>query len=653
MPEFKNIAVGLVQIGNEFGNQYYIPYSIGLLQAYAQKCLKNPEKFSFLPPIYKKIRVDQAVASLNRTNIVLFSTYNWNFKLSLEIAKRLKEENDDCVIVFGGPQVPEAKDRLRELLVTYPFIDICCYSEGEVPSLRILENVLERKWIDVPAIGYMDGDGQFKYNTANARITNLNEIPSPYLDGVFDMLFKENPTENWSALLETNRGCPFSCTYCYWGANTRNKVYQYNLDRVFNEIDWISKRGIEFVVCCDANFGMLKRDIDIAKRVAENKIRYGYPEAFSVQNTKNSTDKIYLLQKILNDAGLQKGVNLALQSVNKNTLRSISRSNIGNDTFVDLQLKFTKNGISTFTDMIIGLPEESYDTFVDGVSQIISNGQHNRIQFINLTVLENTLISDLEYKKKYGLIIGESTIVPHHTSLESGPEVHETQRLVFGTNKMPKKDWVRTRVFCWITSLLYFNKLLQIPFIVLNRLYSISYRELLGLFTSKSEGYHYLSEITGFFVEKAEDIQNGGSEYVASQDWLNIWWPTDEYIFIKLCKDDLLESFYAEAETSIRNYLNNKNIVLPPMLLENAVMLNRNMVKQPFVQEDIVVSLEYNLIDIYQGVLKGMDIHLQERKVDVNIDRTTKKWATWEQWYKEVVWYGTKKGAYLYDATTN
>ncbi len=96
-------------------------------------------------------------------------------------------------------------------------------------------------------------------------------MPSPYLTGIFDELIKENPEEKWLASWETNRGCPFSCTYCDWGSATNSKVSRMHLDRVYAELDWFSKNKVEFIFCCDANFGMLPRDYDIALRAAENK----------------------------------------------------------------------------------------------------------------------------------------------------------------------------------------------------------------------------------------------------------------------------------------------------------------------------------------------------------------------------------------------
>ena len=81
--------VGLAQINNSFSGQNYFPYSVGLLQAYAQKCLKSPEKYKFLLPIYTRVKVEKALVHLANADIVLFSTYVWNFRLSLKIDNAL------------------------------------------------------------------------------------------------------------------------------------------------------------------------------------------------------------------------------------------------------------------------------------------------------------------------------------------------------------------------------------------------------------------------------------------------------------------------------------------------------------------------------------------------------------------------------------
>src|SRR5271157_5105640 len=98
----EKVKVGLVQINNSFSGQNYFPYSVGLLQAYAQKNARDPGRFEFMLPIYKRVPVQEAVDRLLPADIVGFSAYVWNIRISLEIARRLKEQKPEIVIVFGG-----------------------------------------------------------------------------------------------------------------------------------------------------------------------------------------------------------------------------------------------------------------------------------------------------------------------------------------------------------------------------------------------------------------------------------------------------------------------------------------------------------------------------------------------------------------------
>ena len=206
-----------------------------------------------------------------------------------------------------------------------PYVDIATIGEGERVFTDFLENYPTRSWDKVESLIYRDGDKLITTPQAE-RIKDMNEIPSPFIEGYFDGLVKDNPKERWIGLWETNRGCPFACTFCDWGVGFKKKVSKYNLeDRLFYEIDWFSKNKVEFVFACDANFGMYKdRDLPIVKKFAKNKKKYGYPEALSVQNTKNSNDVSYQVQKLMSDTGLSKGALIAFQSLDPKTLKSAS-----------------------------------------------------------------------------------------------------------------------------------------------------------------------------------------------------------------------------------------------------------------------------------------------------------------------------------------
>ncbi|MBN9089180.1 MAG: cobalamin-dependent protein [Reyranella sp.] len=651
VPAAGPLKVGLVQINNSFSGQNYLPYSIALLQTYVQKFAADPGLYEFLTPLYKRVRIADAVEALKGADLVGFSTYVWNGRISLEIARRLKALKPGIVIVFGGPHVP---DQPEAFLRANPQIDLAVHNEGERTFLKLLEAWPDRDaWESVAGVSMVKADGSFVRNPNIDRVRDLDEIPSPFLEGVFDSIMAANPNESWIGLWETNRGCPFRCTFCDWGSATAGKVTKFGEERLFREVDWFAEKKIEYIFCCDANFGIQKRDVDIANYVADVKKTTGYPVALSVQNTKNATERAYLTQKILSDAGLNKGVALSMQSVDMPTLEAIKRDNISLGTYMELQRRFTKDKVETYSDLILGLPGETYESFVRGVDQLMENGQHNRIQFNNLSILPNAEMGDPAYQKKYGMVTVESKIINiHGERVELDDDVPEVQDLVIATASTPLADWRRTRIFCWMTALLHFDKLFQIPLILAHGISGITYRDMIEAFMhADAERYPLIAEINAFFESEARSIQRGGSEYVFSREYLNIYWPADEFIFVKLTADGKFDAFYAEAGKLLAETVTARHAGLPMDVIEDAIKLNHALVHQPFAKTNLAVKLRYDILDYWHKVRTGEQALLRTQPMLVEIDRTAKPYDDFQKWCREIVWWGNKKGAYLHSPT--
>ena len=641
------VRVGLVQINNSFSGQNYLPYSVGCLQAYVEARASTPDRYAFLLPIYKRTRISESVAKLVDADVVGFSTYVWNAEASLEIARRLKAVRPDILIVFGGPHVPDLPE---SFLRDNPQIDLAVHNEGEATFLRLLEIFPSRDWQDVPGISLIDSDGRYLQNPNAPRFRDLDAVPSPFLNGVFDPLIAANPQESWIGLWETNRGCPFQCAFCDWGSATAGKVTKFGIDRLLAEVDWFAKHKIEYIFCCDANFGIQKRDVEIAEYVAATKKATGYPHALSVQNTKNATERAYLTQKILSDAGLNKGVALSMQSVDGSTLEAIKRQNISLDTYLELQRRFTKDRVETYSDLILGLPEETYDSFVNGVNLLIETGQHNRIQFNNLSILPNAEMGNPEYQKKYGMVTVRSEIINiHGERIQLDDDVPEFQDLVIATAAMPEADWRRTRAFCWMIALLHFDKLFQIPLIAAHQVTGVTYRQMIEAFMEVDGAkYPMVGSIRDFFLAEAESIQKGGAEYVYSREWLGIYWPADEYIYIKLTAEKTFDAFYREAAALLTETIRERASDEALRIVADAVAVNGALVKQPTATTDTAVRTDHDIMTFYHAARRGEEAPIRRDPTVVEIDRTSESWADFQTWCRQVVWWGNKKGAYLY-----
>lgn len=638
--------IGLVQVNNSFSGQNYLPYSIACLQSYVTEHSERPDKFRFLDPIYKRMPISQAVDRLKNASVVGFSTYVWNEQISLEIARRLKSINQNCLIIFGGPQVP---DQPKEFLKKYYFIDSVVHNEGERTFLEILEQLPQKNFVDIKGVSFLDDNGTFFKNERQARIKDLSEVPSPFLNGMFNEIIQKNPQEKWIGLWETNRGCPFKCTFCDWGSATAAAVTNFEIDRLEKEVDWFADQKIEYVFVCDANFGIKKRDVEIAEYVADTKNRTGFPQGFSVQNTKNATERAYSTQKILSDAGLNKGVALSMQSLDPHTLSNIKRDNISLETYWELQSRFTKDKVETYSDLILGLPGETYESFVKGVNTLMENGQHNRIQFNNLSILPNAEIASKAYIEEYEIETVISEIINIHGSRETlEDDVAEYQELVISTKSMNRADWRKTRVFAWMTAFLHFDKIFQIPLITAHELSKIPYSELIEKFLNVDrKEYPLIHEINSFFHKEAQNIQEGGPEYVYSKDWLQIYWPADEYVFIKLTAEGRISEFYAEAKSIMINALSSNLDKKARDMIEASIVLNQKLLHQPFEKHDEKIEMNFNIYNFYRAVLEGAEVPEVKKKSIVSIKKSDTYYDDLSKWCREIVWWGNKKGAYL------
>jgi hypothetical protein len=188
----------------------------------------------------------------------------------------------------------------------------------------------------------------------------------------------------------------------------------------------------------------------------------------------------------------------------------------------------------------------------------------------------------------------------HGERIELDDDVPEVQDLVVATAAMPPGDWRRTRVFCWMTALLHFDKLFQIPLILAHGISGIPYRDMIEAFMAADPArFPMIAEINAFFHSEAESIQRGGSEYVFSKEYLGIYWPADEYIFVKLTAEGKFDAFYDEAGKLLAETVSARNSGLPMDIIDEAIRLNHALVHQPFAKDNLKVRVRHDLLDYW------------------------------------------------------
>lgn len=476
------------QQGPKEFNAYYLPYSPAILWSYAQQFESVSEQYELGDFIWRRDPIEEVVQLLSKCAVVGFSTYIWNRSYNNVLARELKKANPDVLILFGGPEPPIEKP---DFFKKFPYVDICVKQEGEISFKRILEAKDRSEFFNIPGL-LINDNGNTVDTGQSERISELDVIPSPYLIGIFDNLMEKFPEVRWNATLETNRGCPYACTFCDWGSLTYNKVKKFELERVFAELEWIGQKKCDFVSITDANFGIFpERDDMIADKLIAVQKQYDNPKAYTISWAKNQKREIVdIVKKLIYEGGAKIGLNLSVQTLDENTLDIIKRKNLEMNKIEEVFDMCEANNIPLYTELILGLPGETIDSWKSNFYRLYKAGNHTGITIYQAQLLENAEMNLLQ-RKLYK--IEGRTVYDYLVGTYNENELKEGVEVVISTKDLPPEVMLDAQVFSWFMNTFHINGLTN----------------YISRFMFKYAGVDYQTFYEKFF------------EYIKQDEWLN------------------------------------------------------------------------------------------------------------------------------------
>ena len=434
------------QCQEDYSGSMYLPYSSGILWCYVNQFPEIQDKYQLADIFFEKISPAEYVARMenNPPDLALFSNYGWNTAYHLGVARAIKDRWPGCKIIIGGPNAQQEEAYLR----THTQVDISVWGEGEQTLLELLRELSYdlNSIAGVPGVAYIDKDSQYVKSSVRQRQKELETIPSPYITGIFDSYFGRYDY-NFMPVWETNRGCPYHCTFCDLGADYYSKLNNFSTERLIAEIDWFVKMKIEYVEIADANFGIVERDLELVKYIRDMKNKTGYPEKINATWAKNSPDRVFEMSLILAEMN-RGGVTLALQSSNPTALGNIKRFNIANARLGEITKRYIESGIPTYHDFILGLPGETIESWQNGILQVIDINPEGWIFGHPLEAYRNTEFQDPEYIKKYDLKFAVTPQVSFFAKRKTDVPV-EIGNYVVQHNTMTQEDYIESFLFKW------------------------------------------------------------------------------------------------------------------------------------------------------------------------------------------------------------
>ena len=509
MLQKKNVYFSQVNYSTGSGKfkGYWLPYSIGTIWSYVQQFEWVTDSFELKELLFQRETPEELLERIDTPDIFCFSNYVWNYEYNKKIAEAIKAKYPKCLIVFGGPQVTK-HPKEKKFFENHPYVDSISLGEGERNFMTLLED-------------YQSDSIKQIYS-----FDRLEELvfPSPYTLGLFDKMIADNPTYSWNAVLETNRGCPFKCTFCDWGSLTYSKLKKFDLERIFEDLEWMGRNKIGYGILADANFGVFKeRDMFITEKMVEVQKKYGYPETVDASWYKNLTKEVIDIVKKFVENGFNRGFSLSLQSMNEETLVSIERANMKLNKFNEILDLCNEQQIPSYSELILGLPHETKETWLRGLCKLLESGQHNNIESWFLQMLENSELTQEKEEHEFDTVFLEN----YYTSQEDF--VEERAEIVRGTKYMPFSDLIDSWMFSWLITNLHIYGWTQIYSIFLNKHKDISYEEF---YTTILEKVKVDDSIVGMEYRKTKQRVNNyleGNETIGYSGHTLLWDSQQEF----------------------------------------------------------------------------------------------------------------------------
>jgi putative methyltransferase len=431
----------------------FLPYIYGLLRVYAEQDPDICAAYKFQEPFFLMQSPGEIAARIESPAVLGLSCYVWNFHKQMKIARICKEQNPDTLVVAGGPHIPE---QLGNFFTKYPYVDLLVHNEGEIAFQRILKEAISSipDWSKIPGISFII-NGKIVQTGQGEKLPREINLPSPYLAGYLDGAIAACRERNlrFYAPWETNRGCPYSCSFCDWGSSTMSLMRKFSDQRLAQEIEFFGRARISNIFICDANFGILPRDLEFGQALARTHQFYGFPLQVRVNFAKNSNDRVFAISKVWSKNDMLMGTTLSMQSTNLDVLEAIDRKNIGIKHYQALKERYAQAGIPTYTELILGLPLETQASFKEGIGSLLEAGNHDDIRVYEFVILPNAPINQPTILERFGIktIEKQMYLEPADTSSD---EV-ETVQLVMETKTMSQADWVNSALFAQLIQILH------------------------------------------------------------------------------------------------------------------------------------------------------------------------------------------------------
>jgi anaerobic magnesium-protoporphyrin IX monomethyl ester cyclase len=293
-----------------------------------------------------------AAIEAEEPDVLGFSCHVWNVVDLMRAARLAAIARPGLRVVAGGPEV--GADGARALSL-YPALEVVVKGEGEAVFVELLGRWRAGLGVeDVAGICHRTGRGSCEHPDAPA-VANLDQLPSPHARGDLDLTGR-------IACVETRRGCPFCCAFCYYGRGVRSAGRSFGLDRVTADLEFWLARDVHQIFLLDPVFNLDRRRAKaICRFLARRNVRR-IPVHAEIRAELMDAE----LAALMKAAGF-KYLEVGLQAIDERALASVGRSR-ATVQFTDGLGHLRDRALPFELQVIFGLPgdaQASHDAALD------------------------------------------------------------------------------------------------------------------------------------------------------------------------------------------------------------------------------------------------------------------------------------------------
>jgi radical SAM superfamily enzyme YgiQ (UPF0313 family) len=495
------IFADLTHIGH---NCNAVPYGISLVAANAVRKYGSEISASLV----KKPTELSALLEKRKPEMVCFSISIWNVAISHAFAVRIKERYPDCIIVFGGPHYPCDVNRQSAYLQRHPEVDFFVFREGESSFVKLYQ-ALKQINFEVPKIkeqGLIIPGCHYWYDNVLYAgkplplIDPLDSLPSPYLMGLCDTFL----AQGYAAILQTVRGCPFTCTYCQEGPDYFNVIRRFSEGRVTSELHHIAGiAAASTLLMADSNFGMYSGDIKTAEVLKDVQEKNGWPGFVVSISGKNNKERVLKAAATISGGMFS----AAIQSSDPDVLDNIKRSNVSIKELIESATVQNLHDTHSFSELIVALPGDSLRAHRKSAADLIDAGIHV-VRSHQLLMLPGAEVASVENRNRFGLKTRFRVI--HNTvntyslfgKIFHAPEVDE---ICVSSNTMSFQDYLECRCYDLTVEIFYNNGIFAELHAFL-KLHGISISSFVMKINERVRDNSRLAELYSDFLEDTQEL---------------------------------------------------------------------------------------------------------------------------------------------------